>query len=956
MKVGSLIWGILFFILEVGNGQTKNSTNHPFILATSQSSPVIVVDNQEAEVVKIAAKDLSEDIKKITGRKPMVLSDPPNPKSGTTLLIGTVNNPHIQSYIQSNDLPNIQGKWEHFFIRLVPNQTDSSQKVLLIIGSDPRGAAYGVFTLSRKIGVSPWEWWADVTPDKKDTLFLNASIHIDQEPSVKYRGIFLNDEDWGLRPWASKTFEPQAGNIGPKTYAKIFELLLRLKANTIWPAMHPTGSGTTPFFEMKGNEKMAERYDIVVGTAHNEPMMTNIPVVWNKKKMGSFNYVTNKEAILHLWTKKIKKSRQGNNIYTLGMRGVGDSRMKGVSGIDEQVNLMSRIFKDQRHLIRKYINKEVTKVPQVFVPYKEVLPIYDHGLKVPEDVTLVWPDDNYGYIRRLSNANERKRSGSAGVYYHISYWGRPHDYLWLSSTQPGLIWEELKKAWRYGTKRLWMINVGDIKPAAYNIQFIMDLAWNIDSLKSDNLNAYMKQWHAQAFDAKNANKITSIMEEYYRLAAIRRPEFMGWSQTEPTTPTHNTAFQPFLDGDEIANRVRSYNHLIAEVNEVKKQIPKNKRNAFFELVAYPVKGAAYMNKKFLYAQKSRLYAQYHLPVANQYAALSRQAYDSIKILTNEYNHLLNGKWKGMMDMAPRNLPVFHAPQLPKEVTSKREGLLIWPEGLTQPDSTNQPLELPTFNPYSSKTHFIKLFNKGNQPIRWRASTTYPWIHLNKVSGKLDTEDQLIVSIDWAQVPQPIHDGKLVIHSGQHTYSVNVSLAPAIPAKLSEHPIVEDNGRVFMQASDFIEKRDYSKKHQWKPIQQLGYGKSAYTILPIPLENNDQGLGKAYLKYKFYTYSKGSAEITVYTLPTHPVNDAAGVRMTLSVDGGEKDTLSYKTEGRSETWKQNVLSNHAQSVLKYDFKSAGWHTLQINPLDPGVIIDHIMVNFKPGEKIYALPMK
>src|SRR5699024_9197508 len=293
---------------------------------------------------------------------------------------------------------------------------------------------------------------------------------------------------------------------------------------------------------------------------------------------------------LDLWTKKIKQSSGGDNIYTLGMRGVGDTKMEGTSSIEQQVKLMSRIIKDQRGLIKKYINPDVAKVPQAFVPYKEVLPIYDHGLKVQNDVTLVWSDHNYGYIRRMSDKKERQRSSSAGVYYHISYWGRPHDYLWLSSTQPGLIWEELKKAWDYGTKEMWIINVGDIKPAAYNIQFIMDFAWNIDRLKPDNLRDYMNQWHARLFGDKNAEAITQIMEEYYRLAAIRKPEFMGWSQTEPTTPTHNTAFHPFLGGDEIAHRAEAYNQLIAKVDRVQKQIPSNRGNTFFELITYPVKG------------------------------------------------------------------------------------------------------------------------------------------------------------------------------------------------------------------------------------------------------------------------------------------------------------------------------------------------------------------------------
>ncbi|MGH7239075.1 MAG: glycosyl hydrolase 115 family protein, partial [Candidatus Saccharimonadales bacterium] len=280
-------------------------------------------------------------------------------------------------------MPDIKDKWEHFFIRVLDNASHPSKNILLIVGSDARGAAYGVFTLSRIIGVSPWKWWADVTPPKKEKLIIDKRIDIEEGPSVKYRGIFLNDEDWGLRPWASKTFEPELGNIGPKTYARVFELLLRLKANTIWPAMHP---GTTPFFEVKGNESVARKYDIVIGTAHNEPMTRDNAVEWHRRPMGKFNYVTNRDSVYNYWKKRVVRVAKDDIIYTVGMRGTGDSRMEGVTTLSQETAVLAKVFKDQRELLRKYVNPDVQKVPQVFIPYKEVLPVYDHGLQVPDDV------------------------------------------------------------------------------------------------------------------------------------------------------------------------------------------------------------------------------------------------------------------------------------------------------------------------------------------------------------------------------------------------------------------------------------------------------------------------------------------------------------------------------------------------------------------------------------------
>ena len=299
-------------------------------------------------------------------------------------------------------------------------------------------------------------------------------------PSVKYRGIFINDEDWGLRPWASKTFEPETKNIGPKTYAKVFELLLRLNANLLWPAMHP---GTTPFYNVPGNAEMAAAYAIVVGSSHAEPMLRNNVGEWDEKSMGHFNYITNKEKVYNYWEERVKQSKGNDAVYTLGMRGVHDSGMEGIKGPKEAVPLLERIFNDQRGLIKKHINENVAAVPQVFTAYKEVLDIYDQGLKLPDDVTIVWPDDNYGYIQRFNNEAEKKRPGGSGVYYHASYWGRPHDYLWLGTTHPSLIRQEMMKAYETGADRLWVLNVGDIKPLEYSMQVFFDMAYDARPFK-----------------------------------------------------------------------------------------------------------------------------------------------------------------------------------------------------------------------------------------------------------------------------------------------------------------------------------------------------------------------------------------------------------------------------------------------------------------------------------------
>ncbi len=624
-----------------------------FLLADSHVATNIYVDPESDPLILWATEELSKDVKQITGKKPNIIKTT-KPKS-KGIYIGTFQNQLIKK-LELNDSDN--NSWESFKIQ-------QKEENVIITGSDVRGTVYGIFELTERLGVSPWQWWADVVPAKKEILDIHIPTEgITESPSVEYRGIFLNDEDWGLQPWAAKTFEPETGDIGPKTYEKIFQLLLRLKANTIWPAMHPCTQG---FFTVEGNGAMAEKYHMVIGTSHAEPMMRNNVAEWNHE-FGKYDYSTNKERINEYWQSRIAeiKEKNVNTIMTLGMRGIHDSGMEGVSSLAEGMAFVDTIMTTQRSMLSNTLEIPITKIPQVFIPYKEVLNIYDEGLQVPEDVTLMWTDDNYGYIRRLSNEEEQKRIGGSGVYYHLSYWGRPHDYLWLSTTQPGLIWYEMQRAYANGAKKIWIANVGDIKPGEYNMEFFLDMAWDINSIKSDGISDHMEDWAAREFGADVAHEVKEVMNEYYRLAFLRRPEFMGWSQTEPTTKTKLSSFT----SEAAMNRIKSYNALVAQIERLTKQIPKEKLAAWFQLVEYPVKGAALMNQKFLYHQLANTT---NTP-EKEYLQNSQTAYQKITKLTAYYNkEMLDGKWNNMMSMKPRNLPVFDS--LPSRMKQKEDGKL-----------------------------------------------------------------------------------------------------------------------------------------------------------------------------------------------------------------------------------------------------------------------------------------
>jgi hypothetical protein len=576
------------------------------------------------------------------------------------LFIGTVGlQSKAENYADKGELGLLKQKREGFLIFVKGNS-------LIVLGSDKRGTAYGLLELSRMMGVSPWEWWADSPVEKRKELDFPDHFRVMQSPSVKHRGIFINDEDWGLMPWSSQNFEPSdvKGRIGPKTHARIFELLLRLRANTFWPAMHDCSEA---FYLTPGNRKMADKYGIYIGTSHCEPMLRNTNAEWKIAGTGVYDFVNNRDNVLKFWEERTRELAGSDNIYTLGIRGVHDSKMLGANTLQEQKDALDQILKAQREMISDIVNPDLEKVSQVFIPYKEVLDVYKTGLQVPEDVTLMWTDDNYGYIRHFPDSAEQTRKGGHGIYNHLSYWGRPHDYLWLATTHPALVYTQMKMAYDKGVRDMWIMNVGDIKPAEYLIELSMDMAWNINAIENniDGLDKHLQNWLMREFGEKNATDLLAVMNEYYRLAYIRKPEFMGNTRTEERDPAWKEVKDLPWTETEILERIAQYKTIDEKVQQISKTIPEEKRAVWFQLVEYPVRAAANMNYKHLYAQLAR-----HSKIDWE---KSDDAHDKIVKLTEKYNSLADGKWRLMMDARPRRLAVFdrvkrtEAPQALPEV-------------------------------------------------------------------------------------------------------------------------------------------------------------------------------------------------------------------------------------------------------------------------------------------------
>lgn len=637
-----------------------------FPLATKANPSSIYVDANDFEVVKKSAELFAADIERVTNQTPEVISSATALKD-YVVIIGTIGNSEIINKLVASKklrIDSLQNQWERFLIQTIDNPLPGVKQALVVAGSDRRGAAYGVFSISKAIGVSPWYWWADVAVAKSNTLLIKPINYISKSPRVKYRGIFINDEDWGINQWARKTFEPEfGGGVGPKTYEKVFELMLRLRLNYIWPAMHEVSKefGDTP-----ENVELADRYGIVAGSSHCEPMLYN-NVHWDAKEKGHWNYYTNRDTIYNIWKATTIQRKDKEAVWTMGIRGIHDRGMETPpTGIPERINVVEDVFKDQRSLISQYVTTKFGSVAQAFVPYKEVLPIYDAGLKVPEDVTLMWVDDNFGYIRRLSNLAERKRVGGSGVYWHLSYYGGPHSYLWINTTAPALMWEEFHKAWENEARTMWVLNVGDIKPMELGIDYFSRLAWNPDGQGADAQPAFLKSFLAEHFEANLTSSLSDLLNRYYQLGIVRKPELM------------NRDWALSLSEKEAIQLQGAYESLSKQEASIAAKVPASMQDAYFEMIGYPARVLASTGIIFMHDRA----IVYGIDTIAHRREIERLKTTIDNEVDKYNNNIAGGKWKYMMPGAvtAKNFPAWNSQ-------------VAWPWGETRtPDTSKKALE------------------------------------------------------------------------------------------------------------------------------------------------------------------------------------------------------------------------------------------------------------------------
>lgn len=931
-----------------------------FALVAEGAAPTIFVSAGDAPVVDIVARAFASDVERVSGVRPQVSMEKPTGR--LAILAGTIGaSPVIDQLIAGKRLSvvDVAGQSEAYTIAVIDDPVPGVARALVVAGADRRGTAYGIFRLSERIGVSPWIWWADVAPTRRKQLTLDAATIVQGSPSVRYRGIFINDEDWSIRPWAAR-IDP-TGDMGPTTYAHVFELLLRLRANFLWPAMHKV---TSAFNQVEGNAELADRYAIVMGASHAEPMLRNNVAEWNFQQRGEYNYHANGPQVLAYWRDRVRANHRYENVYTVGMRGIHDSAVEAGKGVDG-VKLLEKVVRDQRGLFRE-VGKDPATVPQIFVPYKEVLDVYRKGMKVPDDVTLAWVDDNFGYIRQLSTKAEQQRSGGAGVYYHISYWGTPNDYLWLDTTSPALIGEEMGKAYATNARRLWVVNVGDIKPGEKGMNYFLDLAYDFEGTSKLGQRGWLEQWATENFGGEQAEAIAALLGDFYRLNYARKPEHMGWNDGE--TAPRATEFSPVAYGDEAGRRVAEFRALDGRAEAIAAQLPAEKREGFYQMVHYPIRGSALMNAKILDADRSFLYAHQGRASANLYADSAADAFRQIKLATAAYNAVGSGKWAGFMDDSPRFQAVFYTPPVGRVTPAPTPGLGVAVEGSIDawaerpakavetadtslrvrrwqnPTVTND--RLPVFERATDRRHFIDAFNTGGGVLDITATPSAPWIKVARETQP-GGDQRLWLSIDWSKLRNgETATGTVAISGAGASRRIAVE-ARNLPARTGM--LVEDNGIVAFNADRYA---------HLQPVRGLGWrrmpdlGRSGHALQSsVALPSAGDPARAPYAEYRFRTTSVGSAKLRTTLLPGFALNREHALRYGVSIDGGPIRVVDAE---KARDWDDGVQRAAITSVTDWSIADPGEHRLRIYALDPAVMLDSFVIDFGGLARSYLAP--
>lgn len=607
------------------------------LVEDGRPNPIFVSSGENTAILR-AANNLVEDFERVTGVKPAMSE---NGKAERAIIIGSLDSPLVKEMILNGKFSDeeLKGCIEKYLIRTISNPVEGVDEALVIVGSDRRGTVYGIYEISEQIGVSPWYDWMDVPVKKQQNLSIARGSYTAGEPAVRYRGIFLNDEAPCLTGWVEHTYGTDYGDH--RFYERMFELVLRLRGNFMWPAMWSWAF----YADDPINSKTADEMGIIMGTSHHEPMARNHQE-WARKRgeYGAWDYGTNKKVLDRFFREGIERAKDTEDLITIGMRGDGDAAMGGKEGHDDEyvpdykylIDMMQKIFDNQRKIIKNVTGKPASERPQVWALYKEVQTLYEKGLRVPDDVTILLSDDNWGDVRKLPNAEERKRAGGWGMYYHVDYVGAPRNTKWLNVTPVQNLWEQMQLTYEYGVDRLWVLNVGDMKPMEYPITLFLDMAWNPERFSAENLKEHTVDFCRQQFGEDQAVEAARIFNLYSKYAGRVTPEMLDRN-------TYN------LETGEWKQVSDEFIKLEAEAMRQYMTLPEDTKDAYFQLILFPVQALANLYEMYYAQAMNNALYKANDPAANMWADKVEACFARDKFLTNQYNNeMADGKWKNMM--------------------------------------------------------------------------------------------------------------------------------------------------------------------------------------------------------------------------------------------------------------------------------------------------------------------
>ncbi len=906
------------------------------LVAAGKAAP-LWFDAADHKGVQRAVGDLQADIARVTGLTPA--SSAQAPASSLPVIIGTVGKSAVVDALLAAGKLNgstLVGKWESFVIATVADPVPGVARALVIAGSDKRGTIYGIYELSRQIGVSPWYWWADAPVAHRDELYLKPGTYASGEPKVKYRGIFINDEAPALRRWAQEKF----GGMGPEFYGHVFELLLRCRANYLWPAMWLPISFNDDYPD---NPRLADDYGIVMSTSHHEPMMRSHHE-WTRYGQGPWNYEANAETLREFWRGGFARVRDYESVVTVGMRGDGDEAMSEHAAVP----LLQRIIADQRTILAEVTGKPAAKIPQVWALYKEVQDYYDEGMRVADDITVLFSDDNWGNIRYLPKPEDLGRAGGYGMYYHVDYVGGPVSYRWLNVSQIERIWEQMTLTYAAGVDRLWIVNVGDIKPMELPMSFFLDLAWNPNAITAADLPAYYHDWAAQQFGAAHAAEIADLLALYTKFNARRTPEMLA-----PGT----FSVANYREAERV---VAEYNALAERARALDAQLPASHRDAFFQLVRFPIEACANVTELYVAAGKNAHYAERGVPSANLHAERVQELFARDAALTRRFHtDLAGGKWNHMMAQTHlgytywQHPPLNRSPAVSYVQPGDKAELGFFVEHGERPKWGWLDVEadwdfataLPRFDRVNDPAYYLEIVNRGSEPLHYTLTPKQDWIKLTQREGTIRFDEKVFVSIDWAKAPAGASTGEILVAGAGNEYTVTV------PIRNEQPPVfgwIEDRGVVAIEAAQF-DRASAAPDARWIVVPNLGRTDSAVTIAPAQAARRPAVDGAPSLEYDFTLLDGATVAVDAYVSPTQDFRRSGGLRFAIAIDDAPPQIVNINAGEEVPDWKypdwwnQSVGDHIKIKRSAHQSLAPGKHTLKVWMIDSGVVLQKFVID-------------